>query len=739
MKLFCQPAIINFLVLFSLVVNAENCNFISGDFIDELNSPKSIKEIVVEVPKSSKFNKNFAQTLLSKAGTSTKWIAPKFKKKFQANITINYYFGSCSYSGTVRQNGDFKDHLDLRDGKAYRSLHVVLSEGTIMNAVSFKLLLPNTRNGINEILGSIILRALNFISPETFEVKVDINGVKSTMLFQESARKELLERNLRREGPIFEGDESLKFSNWPQSIGLEGISLARMSNTNWFLKGQSSQKISLDAYNLLQRAYSDYSLNYYPNGDPHSIFPNSKETEDFQKFFVLMLAMRGEHGLRPHNRKFYYNSFDRKFEPIYYDGNLDFQYRISSNVFETNPEIFRHAFEDSFQFRELELITSKDFKNRIFKSFSDRVQMNSKDAEVFINDSLKNINNNLKLLNEYLVLTKLQSNEFSMKENNQNNYLEKVKNTTISQKHIIKLQTLHSGYEATLADGSLLELSAKELSKILGDNIYKESRFLLLPMNKNLKIIDEIYVKSLDYPLNGDAIISNNIELSIDYGKKKIVIKQFNSNDWLLFRNVNFDDWEIFFLGKSLPIFSENSQRFNSYGMTGCLNFYNSYFLSTNIKVSDGMCEDSVNFINSQGNVNNLSVTNSFADAIDLDFSNISFDSIAVKNAGNDCLDMSGGNYQVSLAYFENCSDKGISVGEKSFFSGADIEVSKSNIGISIKDSSKSMISNFKVLNVDVCAELFVKKQEFLGPKASFNSLACKGSFRVDPQSSLEM
>ena len=32
------------------------------------------------------------------------------------------------------------------------------------------------------------------------------------MLFQEDARKELLERNKRREGPIFEGDESLIWS-----------------------------------------------------------------------------------------------------------------------------------------------------------------------------------------------------------------------------------------------------------------------------------------------------------------------------------------------------------------------------------------------------------------------------------------------------------------------------------------------------------------------------------------------
>ena len=41
------------------------------------------------------------------------------------------------------------------------------------------------------------------------EVIIDtkINGVESKMLFQEKPAKELLQFNLRKNGPIFEGDE----------------------------------------------------------------------------------------------------------------------------------------------------------------------------------------------------------------------------------------------------------------------------------------------------------------------------------------------------------------------------------------------------------------------------------------------------------------------------------------------------------------------------------------------------
>ena len=36
-----------------------------------------------------------------------------------------------------------------------------------------------------------------------------------------------------------------------------------------------------------------------------------------------MAIMNGAHGLRPHNRKFYFNALENSFEPIYYDGNIN--------------------------------------------------------------------------------------------------------------------------------------------------------------------------------------------------------------------------------------------------------------------------------------------------------------------------------------------------------------------------------------------------------------------------------
>ena len=107
----------------------------------------------------------------------------------------------------VRQSGDWKDHIKFSKGQLIQSLDVKLKKGNIINATRFKLFIPETKNGKNEILATLLLRHSGFLAPETFEVKTVVNGVEAIMLFQEKAKKELLERNFRREGPIYEGDE----------------------------------------------------------------------------------------------------------------------------------------------------------------------------------------------------------------------------------------------------------------------------------------------------------------------------------------------------------------------------------------------------------------------------------------------------------------------------------------------------------------------------------------------------
>ena len=76
--------------------------------------------------------------------------------------------------------------------------------------------------------------------------------------------------------------------------------------------------------------------------------------------------------------------------------------------------------------------------------------------------------------------------------------------------------------------------------------------------------------------------------------------------------NANLSDWKIVFEGKKInELIKKTPQRFNEYGLTGCLNIYNSIFKNTDVFVKAGMCEDSLNVISSKGNLNSIEIIDS--------------------------------------------------------------------------------------------------------------------------------
>ena len=123
---------------------------------------------------------------------------------------------------------------------------------------------------------------------------------------------------------------------------------------------------------------------------------------------------------------------------------------------------------------------------------------------------------------------------------------------------------------------------------------------------------------------------------------------------------------------------------------------YKTSFNNSSIKVNSGKCEDSLNIVNSKGTIKNVEIVDAFSDGVDLDFSDIKFISMSILNSGNDCLDVSGGVYEVLKIIAKYCGDKGISVGEKSKMKIDLFEVSNSSIGLSSKDLSITSIKNFK-------------------------------------------
>lgn len=736
--------------IFPNKVNSE-CNFKTGDHIEELQNPSLIKSIDIEIPKSKKYIVNQMKIITSKGNV----IPDNLKKNFDANIMVRYPFGNCKYKAKVRQHGDQLDHIKFfkKDKKInlVSSIAVNLKDGNILNSVRFKLLLPETRRNWNEILGSLILKELGFISPDTFEVKVTLNNKKSIMLFQENAnRKELLEKNLRREGPIFESDESLITMQDPLNAGLnmkvEEISLSRFTNRKWLLKGQNNMLIGLDSFNKLQKSFIRFGHNFswdiYGKNTPYRYYidPNNGSSKIFADYQFMLASMNGLHGLLTHNRKFHFNSIKGLFEPIYYDGNLELTSELGSENMGINSiETFQTIFKNDYKSPYTKIFEDQKLVSSIKSKFKKRVLNYNNSHEEFFYKSIATINSNFLKLSEIIGKSNFSSIGKEVNNNWKEEYFKRVSRNNLKQEHINSINYYGDRIALNLENNQNLEINNNELSKILGSLKFAENRMILLPSESNTFIPKIKKLELVDKDgLDVGIYFSNPLIFYIDEINKEIIFTQKKANDWILIKDGFIDNWKIKFIGSNeVGIDKENFQRQNIHGLTGCLNIYNMEFNNAKIEVSGGGCEDSINIMNSKGNIDSIGVYNAFSDAIDFDFSGIEILNIKVDTAGNDCLDVSGGKYRFKNANLNNCVDKGLSIGEMSDVYVDNILVDNSDIGISIKDMSKLNLEFSSINNSKVCIETKQKKQEFGGAIANINKLYCKANNQIGKFSSL--
>ena len=531
------------LLIFLLVFVSEahsECNFPTGSYINEISDPSQILSIKIDIPKNSDYAKNIFKIIVSKSNI----IPSKLKKNFKANLSVHYKFGTCDYLARIRQSGDGRDHLKaLGNGQFARSLDVKLKQGNIMNAVNFKLLLPETRNGMHEIVASLILKKLNFISPDTFEVQTIVNNVDTVMLFQEKPAKELLEKNLRREGPIFEGDERLLwgYKNY-YDFELEPLALSRLINVNWFEKGDSSRVITTNSFAKLQHAYINYAYRNFNNKTNYALFPNKLKNNIFVNYHSLLFAMNGVHALRPHNRQYYFNSFESTFEPIYYDGDIDLLSPADISDTSELERLIPHKLNDEF----LELVYDSINYEQLYDDFSKRT-LQTKDTKDFLQNSLRQFKANLKVIE--LKTINLERKEYikDIQAVTGIDWYRKFQSTKkVKQKIVNKIILRNNSHVLSLKDRKSYEVSSKDLANILSKNKSEDKRVVYIPSNKQ-----EAKSKDIKYLNFENKLIkmSKHMKIKIDKNAKILRFVQSYPSDWAFISGSDYSNWKIFFDG----------------------------------------------------------------------------------------------------------------------------------------------------------------------------------------------
>lgn len=688
-------------------------------YFDEYQKLTSLK---IEIPKSGDWYKNLVSAYYDGSQYPDGYILDKYKNQFEANVIADFTDYECIFKASLRISGDWKDHIQIDE--VLSSMDVKLLEGNIFGITKFKLLIPYTRYSDNEILVTTILEQLGIITPRTFYVEVDVNGLsKAQFIFQEKASKELIEYYKFREGPILEANEE---HFWKTSTGLpfrengEIFINSKVNNLYWSRRNKTNEFISLVAVEKLNKSLytstKPYTLNY---------FEISQKPKELFNFHTLLLALDASHGLGNHNRKYFYNRITDEFFPIYYDGNsqlLDRQTNFAQYNLDFDKETLEYFNQSAVELQKY--FRSEKFSFNKYSEFLKNKGMNI-NQEKFI--TLKNkILHNLKYI-ETTSFDRINSASVA-----KNKYYEGERYKFIKNRV----------EEYSSIDFDLIFFNREKKELFSCNNYLNNCKLMDLENNFENIFARDLEIKSEDFHIMG---LTNNFESDylnltifenkflnvlysgspkIEIDQERIYIKINNLEDKVLIKDSRIVNKEIII--ESDSFYPQNNLiRYNKNLLTGCITFYNVIFDDVNINTSKQSCEDALNIMNSSGQLNEINIRDSLFDGFDIDFSNLIINNINVLNSGNDCLDISNSSTSIESLKLNICNDKAISIGEVSQVEMKEVQITNSKTAISVKDSSQSIVENLSANNVEYCYTLYRKKQEFGPSKLIIQNLNC--------------
>ena len=746
--------LLNSNILFAKEYGCNNNNFENYNEIFNIIP----KKIIIKVDENRKWqinNQKIILDLIKKKSKSSKftdaYIDPKLKKKrFNAEVNVIYDNNlNCTYLGRVKQHGDFDDHIQLiqKVGGVAQSLNIHLKNGNINGVTKFILYSVRSTRTPDEIFASILLSKLGFMAPRTFYVETEVNGLKNILMFQEKIAKELLEVNKKREGPIYKVNEDI-ISKDNKLFFLEGGTFAKQININWAKKGKNHLKISKEGLSKINNFFLENNRineiimteNINLN-NKNLAFENQEQLNLMNIFNITLIAMNGYHALYDNNRRFYWNSINKIFEPIYYDGDirilgdLDLKYIDNVNIGH------RGKFLDAIN------KTQKKLKLINIEKFSQKLQSQGYVENIDITKrKFSKINENLLLLKEYFTNKTIYENVNLLKTNDLYKNILKIINVLDDYQHKeLKLIFEVEDYFDRYFVKCVIESKKKFICNKENYNTDFSYDYLEGRINKNQNYfylgvykIDDFDLKTIkmfNFPgiiksevfLLGDTKIyyDQSIDFKHDKKNKIININQLYPEARVLFFGGKINNYTINFEGNKNLKFKNSKFPFDTNGLTGCLNFLNTKFDNLKIKIIKANCEDALNIINGEGSLEKVEISDSLSDAIDLDFSNININELLINNSGNDCADFSYGKHKLKFAKLSNCGDKALSIGEKTNANIDNIIISYSSTGIAVKDGSEVLINNSSISNTELCISSYNKKQEFYGGKLNILNFEC--------------
>ena len=149
------------------------------------------------------------------------------------------------------------------------------------------------------------------------------------------------------------------------------------------------------------------------------------------------------------------------------------------------------------------------------------------------------------------------------------------------------------------------------------------------------------------------------------------------------------------------------------WSLSGAVNFHESDVAISNSIFKNNRCEDGLNIIRSSFSIVDSHFEATQSDAFDGDFVSGTMERCTFIDSGNDGIDVSGSQIELTDITITNPSDKAISAGENSIITGGNITINGGEIGIVSKDLSQVQLTDINILGTRLGLSAFQKKSEY--------------------------
>ncbi|MFQ5427515.1 MAG: right-handed parallel beta-helix repeat-containing protein [Thermodesulfobacteriota bacterium] len=147
-----------------------------------------------------------------------------------------------------------------------------------------------------------------------------------------------------------------------------------------------------------------------------------------------------------------------------------------------------------------------------------------------------------------------------------------------------------------------------------------------------------------------------------------------------------------------------------------------------NVQILNARSEDALNLIHSRAELRNIRIVESFADSIDLDFTDAKIHNLTIEGSNGDGLDISNSLVLCLDSVFNGSADKAISVGEMSHIVVKNSRFVGNITGIANKDQSFIRVNGSTFEKNGTAVSEFIKKPWFGKPEKSLKDNTYRGN-----------